>query len=178
MVNNTCTNDCPLCCNRQYDVENIPVVTVEELKSIDTICLTGGQPMYYWEGFRALCICLERSYPNIKNIYVYMNGAELLNPYNRPYSIGCMMRFPYGSSINYGLTMSPKCEKDWYALEMVSKHIDLWKSNRIYCFSDSDEVKAKKIFPSGDVEIIRREWQEEFKPAPNTFFRRLPIWTV
>jgi hypothetical protein len=48
----------------------------------------------------------------------------------------------------------------------------------MYCFSNKDEKKAKEIFPFGDVDIVRRVWQKDFVPAPNTMFRRLPIWLL
>ena len=178
MVNNTCTNDCPLCCNKQYNVDDIPVVTVKELRSIDTICFTGGQPLLDLENFSKLCTCLERNFQNIKNGYVYMNGAELysyLNP-ELPRTKKLFERFPWNSRVNYGLTMSPKCRKDWEAIREFKPYLEAWKSNRIYCFSDRDIANAEGIFHLGEIEIVRREWQTNFVPAPNTFFRRLPIW--
>ena len=36
MINRTCTNSCPLCCNKQYDLDTVPVATVEELKVAHT----------------------------------------------------------------------------------------------------------------------------------------------
>lgn len=33
-VTNKCTNNCPLCCNKNYDIEKIPLPTEEELGSI------------------------------------------------------------------------------------------------------------------------------------------------
>lgn len=178
MVNNTCTNDCPLCCNKQYDVEDIPVVTVKELRDIDTICFTGGQPLLDLENFSTLCTCLERNFNNIKNGYVYMNGAELFSFLNPDLSRTKKLfeRFPWNSRVNYGLTMSPKCRRDWNAIREFKPYLEAWKSNRIYCFSDRDVANAEGIFHLGEIEIVRREWQSNFVPAPNTFFRRLPIW--
>lgn len=178
MVNNTCTNDCPLCCNKQYDVEEIPVVTVEELKSIDTICLTGGAPMLGLQQLANFTSNLERSYRNIKNVFIYMNGAELFSFYNFDEGMTRKLfeRFPWNTKVRYGLTMSPKCRKDWDAIRKFSELMDAWKSNRIYCFSKADVASAEAIFHIGEVEIVRREWQQNFVPAPNTIFRRLPIW--
>lgn len=178
MVNNTCTNDCPLCCNKQYDVDDIPVVTVEDLRNVDTICLTGGAPMLSIEKLADFTSSLEKMYKNIENVFIYMNGAELYSIYN----LNIMMSlrriefFPYNTVVNYGLTISPKCEKDWESVWDMSKFIYAWKSKRIYCFTDDDVVRAKELLPICDFEIVRREWQKKFVPAPNTFFRRLPVW--
>jgi hypothetical protein len=46
MINRWCGNSCPLCCNKQYDLDTVPVVTVEELKAAHTVMLTGGDPFY------------------------------------------------------------------------------------------------------------------------------------
>lgn len=180
MVNNTCTNNCPLCCNKQYNVDDIPVVTVEELRSIDTICFTGGQPMLNIASFSRLCDCIERNYPNIKNGYVYINGAELLSSYNVIVSNKKKLfeNFPCNTRVKYGLTMSPKCENDWFVIRDFRPNMKNWRSNRIYCFSDDDVARAEEIFPDGEVEIVRREWQTNFVPAPNTIFRRLPVWVI
>lgn len=178
MVNNTCTNDCPLCCNKQYDADEIPVVTVEDLRNVDTICLTGGAPMLDVHRLSDFTSSLEKSYPNIENVYIYMNGAELLSIYNEANDITTVhiINFPCNTHVKYGLTMSPKCEKDWQMIEYISIYLDNWKSNRIYCFTDEDVERAKKLLDDCDLEIVRREWQQHFVPAPNTIFRRLPIW--
>jgi len=43
-ITKRCTNDCPLCCNKNYDIEKVPLPTEEELSSVSTVCLTGGDP--------------------------------------------------------------------------------------------------------------------------------------
>lgn len=189
MVNNTCTNDCPLCCNKQYDVDKIPVVTVEELKSVETICYTGGQPLLWMYPFVMLCNRIKKSYPNIKKEFVYINGDEIRRMGTQDLASLAGWNIDKHSNLISGLTMSPKCQNDWDGLKKLNeeapdifpwllgkKIISAFKSNRIYCFSENDVVRAKEIFPNGNVEIVRREWQKEFKPAPNTIFRRLPIW--
>lgn len=34
MVNSKCTNRCENCCNNQYNLDKVPVVTVEELQVV------------------------------------------------------------------------------------------------------------------------------------------------
>ena len=67
---NKCTHHCKLCCNKQYEVDKIPVVTVEELQYADTICLTGGEP-FLLDGICDFAEKLKTQYPNIQYIYVY-----------------------------------------------------------------------------------------------------------
>lgn len=181
MVNNTCTNNCALCCNKQYDVNDIPVVTVKELQSIDTVCLTGGAPMLNLQQLAEFTSNLEKSYPNIENCYIYVNGAELLSIYNeldRMTTRTLFQHFPWNTKVRYGLTMSPKCKNDWDALREFSIYMDAWRSNRIYCFSDEDIANAMRVFRHVNVEMVLRQWQPNFVPAPNTIFRRLPVWIV
>ena len=178
MVNNTCTNDRPLCCNKQYDVEEIPIVSVEDLKNVDTICFTGGQPIANLCGFVMLCNNIAKYYPNIKNGYIYLNGGE--TKYYTKHDIECLRQLPkacYLRSIKWGLTMSPKCDNDWDGLKELKEAIDEFDSNRIYCFSESDAEKARELFSdTRGVDIVMRKWQKNFVSAPNTIFRRLPIW--
>ena len=44
MILSKCNYKCELCCNKLYDIEKIPVATVKELKTIHTLCITGGEP--------------------------------------------------------------------------------------------------------------------------------------
>ena len=70
MINRTCTNSCPLCCNKQYDLDTVPVATVEELKAAHTVMLTGGDP-FYVTGITEICSHLRHDYPNINQLYIY-----------------------------------------------------------------------------------------------------------
>lgn len=184
MVNNTCTNDCPLCCNKQYDVNQIPVVSVKELQESDTICLTGGAPMYDIRALSQFSHILEYDYPNIKRVFIYMNGAELYSFPNMelPGTWRIFKNFPKNRNAIYGLTISPKCIRDFNAIRDYLPAMDEWQSIRIYCFSDRDKTEAQLLYHNryelyhDRFEIVMREWQTHFKPAPNTIFRRLPIW--
>lgn len=180
MVNNTCYYHCPLCCNRQYDVEKLPVVTVEDLRSIDTICLTGGQPMHDVKKLDGFIHDLLDSYKNIETVIIYINGDELTSVPNlfAKYELSSFLR---RKTARMGFTMSPKSKLDWEVLQAFRDEFltpnmrGQEPTHRFYCFSQKEEKWARKLFPEG-VEIMRREWQKDFKPAPNTFFRRLPVW--
>lgn len=44
MILDNCDHKCNLCCNKMYDIDKIPVATVEEMKTVHTVCITGGEP--------------------------------------------------------------------------------------------------------------------------------------
>ncbi len=76
MVTSLCDRDCPDCCNKQYDLNNIPYVTNEELKNANTLCITGGEP-FKFSNPNEIARYYRIKYPNIKNVYVYTNAIEL-----------------------------------------------------------------------------------------------------
>jgi hypothetical protein len=39
LITDKCDRDCKWCCNKQYDVNDIPVATKEEYESVNTVCL-------------------------------------------------------------------------------------------------------------------------------------------
>ena len=110
-VINECGKKCPMCCNNLYDIDAIPVVTVAELKSANTVCLTGGDPFLYSELYKFIDR-LRGQYPNIKNLYAYASGHALYNYLNLNW-------FEIGKLD--GVSIAPKDVSDWVSL----KNIDL-----------------------------------------------------
>lgn len=165
-----CTNSCPLCCNNEYDIEKIPVVTVDELKNAETVCLTGGEPFLY-EGICDFAQSIKKQYPNITNIYVYTSGL----------SLGRWFTWRDLHHID-GINISPKGKHDMDALCRIFKYnyltdqIYKLKSSRFYQFPDiKDEwVEALNIDKNSTLKIIKREWQEHFEPVSG-IFRRIPV---
>ena len=157
--------NCKYCCNKQYDVKNIPFATREEFESVDTVCLTGGEPFKYEEPCW-IAGGLKSNYPNIKNIYVYTNAVELLEYLHEE------DKFPLEcsefSNLD-GLSVSIKNLMDLQAFQELVYHplIRRLKSNLLYVF---DNLLPEYV---GNFKVIHREWQEDFKPAQNTIFRRL-----
>lgn len=162
VITEKCDRKCPLCCNKQYDMNSIELVTDEELKNAETIFLTGGEPFAYeepcwiaWE--------LRQMYPNIKYIYVYTNALELyeyLHQGRELYAID-------------GVTISIKNEYDYkvFINELAdNEEVIKLDSNWIYTFpgfNNIDNYYSKKYFTRKD-----RVWQEDFVPDPNSIFRR------
>ena len=171
---NTCRHDCPLCCNKFYDIEKIPVVTVERLKSVDTVCLTGGEPLMLHDNtLYDFVFGLRVQYPNIKNLYVYTSGKELSA---RRDTVEALVN---GSFIN-GVNVSPKDGVDWMGLATTIREapsIFRSGSNRLYVFEEqqSEFAKWKWQFSGKSIDIIGRKWDRVFNTNGNEYFERLPI---
>ena len=77
-ITHKCGHNCPLCCNRLYDIDKLPVITVEDLKQAHTVCLTGGDPFYLLrEELISIVDRLRIHYKNIQKIYIYTSGKML-----------------------------------------------------------------------------------------------------
>lgn len=162
MVTPLCNRNCKYCCNKQYNINDIPYITDEELREAEVLCLTGGEPFLFtnpcW-----IARYYKRKYSNIKRVYVYTNAKELyywLADYNFIRNVD-------------GLNVSIKNKDDLYFFkELVRNYqnqicVDDCMSNRVYIF---DSLIPDDL---GIFEPIIREWQEDFKPAPDSIFRRL-----
>lgn len=167
---NRCTHHCKFCCNKQYSVDEIPVVTVDELKYAETVCLTGGEP-FLLDNICDVAKSIKQQYPNIKYVYVYTCGDSLYD---------FLME---GNSLHNidGVNIAPKNKYDAECVNRIFEHYNLksqvlrlW-SNRIYLFPEVKRlIRISDIKDYESVSIIEREWQEEFKAASG-IFRRIPI---
>lgn len=45
LVTKNCNRTCPGCCNNDWDLDSLPVIT--DYENYDVICLTGGEPLRY-----------------------------------------------------------------------------------------------------------------------------------
>lgn len=162
MVTSLCDRDCMYCCNKQYDLKDIPYVTDEELKEAETLCLTGGEPFLFTQP-DAIAMYYKHRYPNIKNIYVYTNATEFAD------YIVC---HPYEGFRNIdGFTVSIKDGWDFASANNVFKlHKNIFKdkSNILYYFMDRFDPEKIENF-----QVIKRSWQEDFKPADDSIFRKV-----
>lgn len=160
MITPLCDRDCKYCCNKQYEVNKIPIVTEQELRRIERVFLTGGEPFIY-SSPNEIAWYLKHHYPNIKMIAAYTNAEAL---YTYRYN---------GGSVEWldGITISIKSKEDYIAFKhFVKKNGELkdMSSIWIYVFPGFEEIKCPK-----NMKKIKREWQERFVPAPNSIFRRL-----
>lgn len=157
-----CSRNCKFCCNKQYDIlKDVPMVSYKELSEAENIFLTGGEP-FEFSSPNDIARDLKYVYKNIKNVYVYTNAYELYE----------YLHYKRGS-LNYldGLTISIKNEDDEKAFErylFYSKDASLLKSNKLYVFPGFEDIVTNDHF-----EKHLRVWQKDFKPAPDSIFRRM-----
>ena len=161
MVTSLCNRNCPYCCNRQYNLSDIPQVSDEELQKAENIFITGGEPFAFAQP-EEIAFYLKKYYRNIKQVIVYTNAYELY----------CYLTD--GLTINYidGLTISLKNQADKWHLEHITPFLKEYpncKSNRLYYFDDS---YIEGLDTTGFM-VSKREWQSEFVPAPDSIFRRI-----
>lgn len=159
MVTSLCLRNCPHCCNKQYDLNDIPHVTDEELKQCEVLCLTGGEPFEFTSPER-IAYYYKKKYPNIKKVYVYTNALELYNYCRRNY-------LTFNDVID-GYNISIKTKVDVEAFNKMKNYPRFeFRENRLYVF---DNLMPKDI---KGFEVFKREWQEDFKPANDSIFRKV-----
>ena len=112
MINRFCGNSCPLCCNNQYDLDTVPVVTVEELKAAHTVMLTGGDP-FYVKSLMDILAHLRYEYHNIEYVYIYTSGFPMFKNED-------ILRYPeqFFSGVN-GINFSPKSISDYAVIREI-----------------------------------------------------------
>lgn len=169
MVTSLCDRDCKYCCNKQYDLNSIPYATDEELREVETLCLTGGEPFAYTKP-NAMAYHYKHKYPNIMRVIVYTNACEL-------WSSWITNRTPLGNID--GLNISIKNLGDYLMLDDIIRDKEIFSLplNRIYVFNEERYEDTMYLLTKycklSRFEVIRREWQEDFKPADDSIFRRV-----
>lgn len=186
MINRTCGIYCPLCYTNQYDLDTVPVVTVEELKAAHTILLTGGDP-FYVQDIITFCIRLRLDNPNIKRLYIYTSGFKM--------SVTDSIRtyLDQFSNLVDGINFSPKRKADYVAIKemLTSRNImyDFFTHTRInrivlmpndFMTREQQEEYIESLpiedpFYGKMFDVEFRDWQEEFKPNGGVW-RRLPVF--
>lgn len=184
-ITNNCRHNCKLCCNKFYKIPEIPVVSVELLKSVNTVCLTGGEPFWIKPEILAnFIIKLRTQYKNIENLYIYTSGKELGENLGNVMTIILSAKSPWlTKSIQIdGITVGPKDFEDWVGLIKAMKNVQYFfsgvRSNRLYIFEEHKEVYeiAKISFPKDcEINVIGRKWDMVFNTPKNEYFARLPI---
>ena len=175
MILERCDHHCRLCCNKHYDINKIQVATVEELKTVHTVCITGGEPFLSWVNIDNLAVDIKLQYPNVNNIYIYTSGFAFAAR-----TASQDQHFGYVDGINF----APKNSNDWGALEAFandasSANVARLKSNRLYVFKEQEKAFLERhahIAEKLNLNVIYRMWDEEFKTPDNEIFRRLPIF--
>ena len=158
MVTSLCVRGCKFCCNKQYNLNDIPYVNPFELKNCEILCLTGGEP-FLFSNPCSLAEYFKDTYPNIKKVYVYTNAAELsyyLKKNKKVYGID-------------GVDVSIKVpiDKREFAEIIKNESIQNLTDNRLYVFDNNMPENV------GNFEVFKREWQPIFIPADDSIFRKI-----
>lgn len=158
LITELCDRDCKYCCNKQYDLHAVPYVTDEELRNAEILCLTGGEPFLYSQP-NEIARYYKKKYPNIKKVYVYTNARELY------------WYLFEGGDLDYidGLSISLKSLKDVSSFIMLKDDLCVTSlsSNLLYVFDNLYDEECEGF------KLIHREWQEDFKPATDSIYRRM-----
>lgn len=160
MVTTLCNRNCEFCCNKMYDMNDIPYVTHEELCEAELICITGGEP-FLFSNPNMIAKYYKDKYDNIKKVYAYTNAKELWDYLSN------------GSLCNLdGLSISIKTKEDLQAFETFCYTSALCgKSNRVYNFLNTEPYILDEY--KNNFQIIHRAWQEDFTPADDSIFRKV-----
>lgn len=164
MVTTLCNRDCKFCCNKMYNLNDIPYVTHKELCEAETICITGGEP-FLFSNPNMIAKYYKDKYDNIKRIYAYTNAKELWDYLNVPindYYMLCNLD---------GVSISIKTKEDLNAFNKLCYVSTLYgMSNRVYNFLDIEPYIFDEY--KDNFQIIHRTWQEDFIPANDSIFRK------
>lgn len=140
------------------------MITEKELSEAENIFLTGGEP-FEFSSPNNIARDLKFVYRNIKNVYVYTNAMELDHYlFHHNYDTTSLIHID-------GLTISVKSKGDKAAFEVSLRKreaVTNLKSNKLYVFPGFEDIKINEHF-----EKHLRVWQEDFKPSPDSIFRRM-----
>ena len=184
MVNSNCTNRCNDCCNNQYNLDKVPVATVEELQNAKVVLLTGGEP-FLLADIHDFVKSLRWQYQNIEKLYIYTSGYAMYKTRDKWLCYG-----DFGLYVD-GINFSPKCNGDEKAIKKLFDDTDARlflfhnMSNRIILMdyegktTDDDEfiqsLNCSDVSPSAKFSIENRVFQKKFQPNGGVW-RRLPIF--
>lgn len=164
MVTSLCLRDCPDCCNKQYSLDDVAYVTDEELKQCEVLCITGGEPFEFTNPEK-IARYYKSKYPNIQKIYVYTNALELYN--------FCRRNSNCSDSID-GYNISIKTKADVNAFYKMKDYTRFsFKENRLYVFDNLITEETIPTITRYYWTVTPREWQEDFKPADDSVFRKV-----
>ena len=184
MVKSNCTNRCNDCCNKQYNLDKVPVATVEELQNAKVVLLTGGEP-FLLADIHDFVKSLRWQYQNIEKLYIYTSGYAMYKTRDKWLCYG-----DFGLYVD-GINFSPKCNGDEKAIKKLFDDTDARlflfhnMSNRIILMdyegktTDDDEfiqsLNCSDVSPSAKFSIENRVFQKKFQPNGGVW-RRLPIF--
>ena len=173
MITPLCDRTCKYCCNNSYTLNDIPIITDEELRICKNLFLTGGEPLMFCN-VPSIARYYKKHYPNIEKIYCYTNALPLHNFLHNVENLKHI-------DIIDGWNISIKNHNDLVAFfQIVYSHRQLIdnKNSRLYIMYDykgdyCNDSFEKCLVTIKNLNIINRKWQENFKPANDSIFRKM-----
>lgn len=174
LVTSECPNRCPMCCNNQFDFDQL-----ERVKDFDydEIMITGGEPLLYpdkvEELARSIKVCNSIIYPeeNTPKIYVYTSVASYLAFRQVLREVDGIVLTPHsGRDVQQFLKLND-------VLKLHLRFNELRPSLRLNLFKN-----IKKMLPE-DIDLSLwqvkdMEWVKDCPVPKGEDFRRLPtLWT-
>ena len=120
LVTKECNKGCSYCCNKQYDLDNLPIA--DTFKSYDEIIITGGEPTLFPSQLLHLIYDINMKNPSCK-IIVYTTDILLIRS---------VLKFHKTESLINGITLSihdrsdlEKFEFYWLDYDDLGESLDL-----------------------------------------------------
>lgn len=176
LVTTKCHNSCPMCCNKQFDLNNLPIV---DRWDYDEIMLTGGEPLSSVKKVRYLITLIE----SIKTIQK-AQGLPLskVYVYTSTHHPNLMRKIlPYVD----GITYTPHNVKEVHTAISFNQHILLQKeynpayigkkSFKLNLFSDIKEIikRVTKLSSFSYWTIHEIQWLKDCPIPDGEDFRRI-----
>lgn len=164
LVTEKCNRNCPGCCNKQYDINSLPVIT--SFFGYEEIMITGGEPLLFVDRVINLITAIK-----------LMNDAFGI-PVPKIYIYTALNRWQHledALTSADGITFTLHSQQDAYWLR---KHITSWP----YMYSQLRSVRLnvfEGIMLSNDIiqsgwKINYKTWQNECPIPSGEDFMRLP----
>ena len=65
-----CNRSCPGCCNKDYDIKNLPKISIAQAAQYGEVMITGGEPLLYPGKVNNLMLAIVAENPSAK-IFIY-----------------------------------------------------------------------------------------------------------
>lgn len=163
LVTSNCPNKCPLCCNNQFNIEEIPTIDKYDILQYDEVEITGGEPMLYPDNLANLTMFLALSAFRKHKLKIYLYTSKI--PTREVLA-----------TID-GICYTPHSKKD--VEEFIQKHEEIEAFNhlslRLNVFPE-----VRKFLPdiiSSEWKIKQMQWIKDCPvPEGEDFRRLLHLW--